>query len=37
MCALPDNTTQYVKPITPGLSQAELEAIRKFNEGRFDR
>ncbi|MDO8642410.1 MAG: radical SAM protein [Candidatus Woesearchaeota archaeon] len=37
MCALQGNTTLYVKPITPGLSRVELEAIRKFNEGRFDR
>lgn len=37
MCELPGNTTQYVKPITPNLSQSELEAIRKFNECRFDR
>lgn len=37
MCELPGNTTQYVKPITPDLSKSELESIRKFNEGRFDR
>ena len=37
MCELPGNTTQYVKPITPELSQLELEVVRTFNEGRFDR
>ena len=37
MCKLPRNTTKYVKPITPGLSPLELEAIKEFNEGRFDR
>ena len=37
MCELPGNTTQFVKPITPELSPLELDAIRKFNEGRFDR
>lgn len=37
MCELPGNTTQWVKPITPGLSRDEIELIKNFNEGRFDR
>ena len=37
MCELPGNTTKYVNPIAPGLSPLELEAIKNFNEGRFDR
>jgi len=37
ICDLPGNTTQYVRPITPHLSSAELEEIITFNEGRFDR
>jgi len=37
MCNLSGNTTQYVKPITPGLSREDIEEIKKFNEGRFDR
>jgi len=37
MCKLPGNTTKYVKPITPGLSPLELEAVKRFNEGHFDR
>ena len=37
MCELPGNTTKHVKPIMPGLSPLELEAIKEFNEGRFDR
>jgi|TARA_Y100000310_G_C20647860_1_gene797661 hypothetical protein len=37
ICELPGNTTQHVKPITPGLSREELDQVRRFNEGRFDR
>lgn len=37
MCELPGNTTQYVRPVTPDLKSEELEEVRRFNEGRFDR
>lgn len=37
MCELPRNTTQYVRPVTPDLKSEELEEVRRFNEGRFDR
>ncbi len=37
MCELPGNTTKYVKPITLGMTPKEVEEIRRFNEGRYDR
>ena len=37
MCLIPGNTTLYTKPITPGLNMQEIEEIRMFNEGRYDR
>ncbi len=37
ICAIPGNTTLHVLPITPDLTSEEKEAVKKFNEGRFDR
>jgi|SRR5579871_1151075 len=37
MCSLPGNTTIPVKPISPGMSDGELLAVRAFNQGRYDR
>ncbi len=36
ICSLPVNTTRYVKPITPDLNEQEIEAIKRFNIGRYD-
>ncbi len=37
ICNISGNTTLFVKPITPDMSHEELEAVKKFNEGRYDR
>lgn len=28
--------TQYVRPFEPGMTEAEREEVRRFNEGRYD-
>lgn len=37
MCNLKENTTQYVKSITPGMSKKQVEKINEFNLNRYDR
>ncbi len=37
ICNVPGNTTLYVNPITPDMSLKELEEVKRFNEGRYDR
>jgi len=37
ICSIPGNTTQHVKPITPDMSQQEIEEVRQYNIGRYDR
>ena len=37
MAELPRNTTLVIKPVTPGMTRDELEEVRRFNEGKFDR
>lgn len=37
ICNIPGNTTLSVKPITPNISPEEVNAVKKFNEGRYDR
>jgi hypothetical protein len=37
ICGIRGNTTQYVRPITPDLTEEELREVREFNLGRYDR
>jgi hypothetical protein len=37
ICAIPGNLTQHVKPVTPGMSPQEIEDVRSYNTGRYDR
>ena len=37
MCNLKENTTKYVKSITPGMSKRQVERINEFNLNRYDR
>ncbi|MFC2135944.1 radical SAM protein [Bacteroidota bacterium] len=37
ICSIEGNTTSHTKPITPDLSPKELEEVKRFNEGRYDR
>ena len=37
MCELPGNTTLHVQPITPDMTPEQVEAVRQFNQGRYDR
>lgn len=37
MCELPGNTTLSTKPITPGMTKAEITRVKKENLGKFDR
>ncbi len=36
MCSMSDCTTQYVKPITLGMTSGEVEEVKRFNIGRYD-
>jgi hypothetical protein len=37
ICGIPGNTTLHVKPITPYMSSEQVEEVKKFNQGRYDR
>ena len=37
ICNISGNTTLYVKPITPEMSSREIDEVKKFNLGRYDR
>ena len=37
ICSIPGNTTLHVKPITPDLTDKELEEVKNFNKGKYDR
>ncbi len=37
ICSIPENTTLWVKPITPDLTPEGIRDVKKFNEGRYDR
>jgi len=37
ICSMPESTTLPVKPITPDLTPEEIEKVRQFNVGHYDR
>lgn len=36
VCGLSSNRTQFVKPVEPWMTAAEIDMVRSFNEGKYD-